>query len=90
MNTPHTVGDAPIEAQYREQMNALAYGLDEVLNAGKTGAARDTGFVLLVFPFHGHEGRCNYISNAVREDIVVLLKERLARFEGMPHQEGTA
>lgn len=33
---------------------------------------------------------CNYISNAVRDDVVVLLKEQLARFEGSPDVTGHA
>lgn len=78
-----TIGDAPIQPEYRERMNQLARGLDEILNHGKL-PMRDTGFVLLVFPFRDHEGRCNYISNANRDDIVVLLREQLARFQGMP------
>lgn len=88
MSAPkHTLGDAPIEPQYREQMRALAEGLDKALNHG-TLPFKKTGFVLLVFPFSGHEGRCNYISNAERDDIVVLLKEQLARFQGMPEVKG--
>ena len=81
--TVERLGDAPIEPRYHEQMNHLAHALDRILNAGKL-PMKDTGFVLLVFPFVGHEGRCNYISNANREDIIVLLKEQLARFQGMP------
>jgi hypothetical protein len=34
--------------------------------------------------------RCNYISNGRREDVVVLLKEQLARFEGSPDVTGRA
>ena len=85
----HTIGDAPIEAQYVEIMNQLAHGLDAALNHGKL-PLRTTGFVLLVFPFADHDGRCNYISNAERDDIIVLLKEQLARFQGMPAAKGTA
>jgi hypothetical protein len=82
------IGDAPIDPQYAETMNALALGIDKILN-GKVGN-KTNGFVLLVFPFEGHEGRCNYISNAERKDIVVLLKEQLARFEGQPELKGHA
>lgn len=86
----NTLGDGPIQEKYLELMNALAHGIDEVLN-GEAGAKnKDTGFVLLVFPFEGHEGRCNYISNAQRADIVVLLKEQLSRFEGQAEVSGTA
>lgn len=90
-----TLGDAPIEPAFREMMNGLAQSLDEIFNGDKQGADRTTGFVLLVFPFTGpdgkkYQGRANYISNANRADIVVLLKEQLARFEGQPDVRGTA
>jgi uncharacterized protein (DUF885 family) len=86
----HTLGDAPIEERYREQMTQLARLLDQRLNGLARGKGRKTGFVLLVFSFDGHEGRCNYISSAEREDVVVLLKEQLARFQGMPEARGRA
>ena len=87
MSDKHTLGDAPIEPEHMEKMNALAQGLDKVLNHGHL-PLKKTGFVLLVFPFGDHAGRCNYISNAERDDIVVLLKEQLARFRGMPETKG--
>lgn len=95
VNKNEKLGDAPIEPAFRELMNGLAAGLDEIFNGDKTGADRTTGFVLLVFPFTNaegekYEGRANYISNARRADIVVLLKEQLARFEGQPDMRGTA
>jgi hypothetical protein len=83
------IGDGPIQEEYVQMMNGIAHALDARLN-GDTMPERTTGFVLLMFPFHDHEGRCNYISNARREDIVVLLKEQLARFEGMPQASGNA
>jgi hypothetical protein len=86
----HQLGDAPIEQAYREKMNQLAHALDSVLNDGATGDDRKTGFCLMVFPFADFDGRANYISNAKREDIVVLLKEQLARFQGQPEMKGTA
>jgi hypothetical protein len=85
------IGDAPVETQYVDKMTAIAHGLDEIFNGEAKGRDRETGFVLLVFPFNNHEGRCNYISNgAARADIVVLLKEQLARFEGQPEIKGRA
>lgn len=85
------IGDGPIEDQQREAMNAVARGLDEAFNGDARGKAREVGFVLLVFPYAGHEGRCNYISNgALREDIVLLFKEQIARFEGQPEMKGHA
>jgi hypothetical protein len=86
----HQLGDAPIEQQYRDKMQQLAQALDSVLNDGATGDDRKTGFCLMVFPFADFDGRANYISNAKREDIVVLLKEQLARFQGQPEMKGTA
>jgi len=83
-----TLGDAPIEDKQRDVMNAVAEGLDKVFNGdGK----KETGFVLLVFPYDGHEGRANYISNgADRADVVTLMKEQIARFEGQPELSGSA
>jgi hypothetical protein len=85
------LGDAPIEPQYRDTMAAVARAIDELFNGDATGNDRQTGFVLLVFPFGEKEGRCNYISNgADRRDIVTLLKEQIKRFEGQPEMKGTA
>lgn len=86
------LGDAPISPKYHDMMNAVAGGLDKVFNGDAKGAARETGFVLLVFPFGDAEGsRCNFISNgADRKDVVTLMKEMIARFEGQPEQQGRA
>jgi hypothetical protein len=85
------LGDAPIEAEFREKMNAVAAALDELFNGDVKGPARQTGFVLLVFPFGEGEGRCNFISNgADRRDIVTMFKEMIKRFEGQPEVEGRA
>jgi hypothetical protein len=87
-----TLGDGPIEADYREEkMNSIAYALDEVFNGDARGKDRKVGFVLLVFPFNSSDGYCNYISNgADRKDIVVMLKKQIARFEGQPEIKGRA
>jgi hypothetical protein len=73
-------------------MQGLARGIDEIFNGEKKGVERKTGFVLLVYPFGEAEGgRCNFISNgADRRDIVNLMKEMIARFEGQPEQSGRA
>ena len=85
------LGDAPIEAEYREKMAAIARALDDMFNGPVKGPARKTGFVLLVFPFGAGDGRCNYISNgADRKDIVTMFKEQIKRFEGQPEIEGKA
>ena len=73
----------PIQKEYRKEMNALARGIDNILNGN--AKPKKVGFVLMVFPF-GEEvnGRFNYISNGARKDIVVLMKEMIAKFEGQP------
>jgi hypothetical protein len=87
----HQLGDAPIEPEYIEKMNAVAQTLDEFFNGDVKGQARQTGFVLLVFPFGEKEGRANFISNgADRKDIVTLFREMIARFEGQPEMKGRA
>lgn len=71
----------------QELMRALARTLDGLLN----DAQKTTGFVLLTFPFDGPAGqRTNYIANCNRDDVVVALKEIVARFEGQPNQSGRA
>lgn len=79
----------PIQEKYHALMNAVAHGLDEMFNGDAKGADRETGFVLLVFPFGNADGsRCNYISNgADRRDMVSLLREMAARFDGQPEQK---
>jgi hypothetical protein len=88
------LGDAPIQKQYHQQMVAIASALDDVLNDGARGKDRQTGFVLMVYPFGNlanGDARCNYISNgADRRDVVTMMKEMIARFEGQPEIKGTA
>ena len=89
MKKEFQLGDAPIEKQYMQTMRELAQLLDQAFNGNSKVIDRKTGFVLLVFPFNNHGGRCVYISNgADRRDIAVLLREQAARFEGrvMPEQ----
>lgn len=85
------LGDRPIEPKHIEMMQAVARGIDEIFNPGLKGHDRTVGWVLMAFDFGEGSGRANYISNASREDVIVLLKEQLARFEGMPESsEGHA
>jgi hypothetical protein len=95
IKTTERLGDAPIEPQYLEMMNKIAAGLDKIFNGNKKGKDRETGFVLLVFPFENEhapsDGRANFISNgADRKDVVVLFKEMIKRFEGQPEMKGRA
>lgn len=85
----HGLGDAPIGDAYRKKMNELAAFLDRQFNGAK-GEDRKTGFVLMVVPFGDAVGRCNYISNTSRADVVTMLKAQLKRFEGQPDIEGHA
>ena len=86
----HTIGDAPIEPEFYAKMNDLAHVLDRIFNGELKGFDRKVGFCLLVFNFGSDSGRCNYISNAERADVMTLLKEQLARWEGQPEMKGTA
>jgi len=90
MTDKPTLGDAPIEPAYRQMMNDVARGLDKIFNGELKGKDRTVGFCLMVFNFGEGPGRANYISNADRADVVTLLKEQLARFEGQPEIEGHA
>lgn len=86
-----SLGDGPIQGEFREQMNAIASVLDETFNGSARGADKKVGFVLLVFPYDAPAGRANYISNgADREDICVMMREQIARFEGQPEVSGSA
>jgi len=81
------------ERQHPEQrqMEAVARAVDEFFNGDAKGDARKVGFVLMVFPFGDTTGRCNYMSNgADRKDIVTLMREMIARFEGQPEVQGQA
>lgn len=84
------IGDEPIEKRFEKLLNALARGIDEAINGDLEKPDRHNGFVLMVFPLEGHEGRCNYISNGKREDIVTLFKAQIKRFEGQPDVSGHA
>jgi hypothetical protein len=64
----------PIEEKYAVEMNEIGRILDHALHGG--------GFCLLVFDRNTTQGRMNYISNAVREDMLVALKEFIANAEG--------
>jgi alpha-D-ribose 1-methylphosphonate 5-triphosphate synthase subunit PhnH len=87
----HRLGDAPVEAAYHDKMVAIMQTLDEFMNGSAKGPARKTGIVVMVFPLNDGPGRCNYMSNGVdRGDIVTLMKEMIARFEGQPEMEGRA
>lgn len=85
----------PIQAKHHKMMNDLAHELDDRFNPALPGlprGERQVGFFLAVFDFNtnGEGGRFNYISNADRLDVRVLLREMSARFEGQAQLEGHA
>lgn len=63
----------PIEQAHREAMQAIMTALAELFPG--------MGIALMVFDF-GEKGRMNYISNASREDMLIALKEFIAKHEG--------
>jgi hypothetical protein len=85
---------APIQADYRDQMNAMAAALDEAFNGPRLpGIPRKpkVGFCLLSFEFGKTEGgRVNYISNGERADMIAAMHEWLARAEGRYHEGSEA
>jgi len=84
----YPLGDGPIDEKYRRLMNDVGKAIDVLFNGPAKGAKRETGFVLLVFPFGEHTGRCNFLSNgADRRDIIELFKEMIKRFESLPNAE---
>jgi hypothetical protein len=79
----------PIEHDQRAQMNALAQAIDELFNGPDQGADRKVAFVVLTAKFGDYEGgRVNYISNGERGDIITMMKELIARFEGRYSEQG--
>lgn len=82
----HEIGSGPIENAYKEDMKFIGTFIDKLFNGDKK--PKRVAFILMVFPFGEAKGRCNYMSNANREDVVTMLKEQLAYFSGMPETEG--
>lgn len=84
------LGDALVQQDYYDKMLITMQATDELFNGDTRAPNKQVGIVMLVFPFND-KGRCNYMSNgANRQDVVVLMKEMIARFEGQPEMEGHA
>jgi hypothetical protein len=76
----------PIQPETREFMNDIAHAIDYALNGKKPPK---WGFALLIYPFGDPgEDRMNYIGNGKREDVLVALKELVARWEGRLMETG--
>lgn len=75
----------PIEAAQREMMNEIARLLDRTFNGDRQGDERKVGFALLTYRM-GEDltgtGRINYIGNGERSQMLIALKELVARWEG--------
>lgn len=76
----------PVDPKYRELLNATAKGLDDIFNGEEK--PRRIGFALFIFEFGKVEGgRVNYVSNAERAEMLVAVREWLARAEGRVVEE---
>ena len=75
-----------------QTMQALAGGLDQILNANKSEKFKEHEiiFALIVWQPDGPDPRANWVSKGSRKDMLVALKEIVARFEGQAEQQGTA
>lgn len=80
--------DEEIVARHRAKMNQVASVLDGYFN--QDVRPKKVCFVLLITEFGGMADRVNYISNGQRADVVTMLKEILARFEGQAEAKGRA
>ena len=73
----------PIIEEQRARMNVIAKVLDEEFNGNVE--PKKVGFALLVYDLGENlagTGHINYIGNGNREDVLVALKELVARWEG--------
>jgi len=74
--------DEDIQKQFRNQMKALGQSIDNIFNGPSVnGGRKKTGFCLLVFGFEDPPAtrKMNYVSNAMRPDMVKALEEFIAR-----------
>jgi hypothetical protein len=68
----------PIEQAHRDAMEAIMKALAELFPG--------MGITLMIFDL-GDKGRMNYVSNADRADMLIAMKEFIARHEGrMPSE----
>ncbi len=71
--------EEPIQPELaNEQAKAIGHAIDGFLNPN---GDEDFGFAVLIFKM-GEVDRMNYISNAVRADMLAAMKEFIARNEG--------
>lgn len=71
-----------------ENAQTLAKYVDTLLNGA---GPRNVGFSLLFFPLGEPNGtNVNYVGNCQRAEMLVALKELVARWEGQPRVKGRA
>ena len=81
----------PIDPRFTELMNVIARELDVGFNPQiLRGEERTVGFFLTTFEFNKQDGRFNYISNAAKRGVRVMLKDVLARLEARMQLAGRA
>lgn len=86
------LGDAPVQPEYVRQMKTVAQAIDVMFNGAVEKEEKKVGFILMVFPFEDGEhqlGRCNYMSNASRPDVIKMLKEQIGYFEAQDKGQPT-
>jgi hypothetical protein len=71
----------PATEKTREHINALAAGIDSILNGDSKGRERKVAFVLLLTNFDDPDCLTNYVSNAERGSIIRMMKGVIERFE---------
>ena len=76
-----------VEQNLEAYLQVVGRVIDELLNGTAAPGDKKWGFVLMAFPFNSDTGRCNYISNGQREDVITMLREQLSYFEGMAEAE---
>jgi TolB-like protein len=60
---------------------ALGAAVEQALNGGKENASK-TFFVLLTFPVLSGPSSADYITNAMPEDVITVLRKTLDKLEG--------
>ncbi len=87
------LGDAPVEPQVQDYIVAATEAIDALLNGKDNSVPKKAGIVMMIFPYGDNSkgGKVIFTSNgASHNDLVVLMKEMIARFEGQPEVTGTA
>jgi len=63
------------------EITDIARALDQHFNGERTGAGRDMGFAIMVWPFGAGPGECEFASNCERASLISILREMATRLE---------